>query len=248
MTGRSLLLIALAACGNAGSKDVPAGATAGHLDVTAKIDGPNIVVTATCPEWAKLEALGESTFCKVGPTELRVLASKLGTGSRTFAAEATHGSERWKGEVAITIPAAAVAPFFVIEDCNSEISGNDDRVGVFVKTGGKSFNCYTFHGARVKLQIKASPNAKLTFGGKPITIPETGEAEPIIDLTEGLLGLTIDQLAVESSGASTPIEVPWTLEVGSSKLAGKITVQETVGEFIRSVVAPGPRTSNILKS
>lgn len=229
MTRRALLLLTLAACGNGSSKDVPAGATAGHLAVTAKIDGPYVVVTATCTEYATLEALGASTTCHEGPTELRILATKLGAGPHTFAAEANHGDERMKGEVAITIPAAAVAPFLVIEDCVSEYSGNDGRVGVFVKTGGKNFNCDSFHGARVKLEIKASPNAKLTFGGKPITIAETGEAAPIVDLSEGILALTVDQLAVDSMSASTPIEVPWTLEVGNSKLAGKITVQESVG-------------------
>lgn len=225
MKTRCALLLVLAACGSKGSKDEPASDVTGVLAMTAKTDGPQVVLTTTCPEYGTLEARGESVMCKAGPTELRLLASKLGAGTHTITADARHGEVHLHGEVTVTVPAAALAPYMVIADCNGDIS--DKYVGVTVKSGGKSFDCNTFHGARVRLAINATPNAKLTFGTKAITIPESGVAEPIVDLTEGILAFTVDQLA-DSERVSPPIEVPWTLEVAGTKLAGKITVQESI--------------------
>ena len=211
-------MIALAACGNGSSKDE-------HLAITARIDGPYVVLTTTCTRDGSLEVLGQSTTCDEGPTELRIFATKLGVGPHTVTAEANRGDERMKGEVTITIPAAAVAPFMAIEACKDEYS--EGRVGVVVKTGDKNFPCRSFQGAHVKLAIKATPKAKLTFGDKPVAISDTGEAEPLVDLDKGIQAMTLDQL----DGDSPPsIEVPWTLEVGNSKLAGKITVQLNLGE------------------
>lgn len=231
MIRRSFALLALAACGKGtpAASDDPEGPPA-PLEATARIEGSTVVVHAKCPAYWTIEIVGQSAPCLGTGADVKLVAAKLGAGHHDVAMSATGGFKQKTitGSFAVDVPAAAVAPYFVIDGCASEYERED--VGLFVKGAGKPQMCRSYHGARAKLQIKASPNAKVTIGVQTMTVPDSGELEPIVDLTEPLLGLTIDQLAVDSLGASPTMTMPWKLDAGGSQLTGTLEITEEVGE------------------
>jgi hypothetical protein len=103
-----------------------------------------------------------------------------------------------------------------------------------VKVGERTESCETFNGANAKLIIEANPNAKLTIAGKTETIPESGTLAHVVDLTEPVLALKLDDVAVDPQeptkrSTKASIAVPYSLESDGTTLAGNLEFTEVVG-------------------
>ena len=205
-----------------------AGACGGGKDLsitaTGKLDGSFVVITATCSIYAQVEAAGISADCSPDkPLTLRVPAQKIGSGKQTVAVSASGAGKQAKAELSVDIPAAATGPYFVVTKC-----GGDSGEFLDLKDGERTFDCHTSGGARVQLSVQGSPGGKLTLGGKAATLPESGQLDLGVDLSEGILGLSIDDLLSDAS-QGPQIGVPWKLEAAGKSIDGKLTASVKFG-------------------
>ena len=201
---------AITAAAGCGGKDL-------SLTATAKVDGSFVVVTASCNVYSKLEVSGITGDCTPeAPATIRVPAQRFGAGSKTVAVVLTGIGKRKQVDVAVDIPASATGPFFVVTKC---IGDGGEFLGL--EDGGRKFDCHTAGGARVKLAIQASPGAKLTIGGQTMGVPDT-QFEHGVDLSDGILALSIDDLLSDASDGPR-LAIPWKLEADGKQIEGKLT-------------------------
>lgn len=208
-------LAAAAGCG--GGKDL-------SLTATAKVEGSFVVVSATCNIYGQIEASGVSSDCRPdAPAVLRIPAQRLGTGAQKVVVNGSGAGKKAQVEVAVDIPASATGPYFTVTKCGGDTSGDF----ITVEDGGKKLECHTAGGARVKLAMQASPGGKLTIGGKTVTAAD-GELELAVELGEGILALSLDDLLSDASDGPK-IAVPWKLEAGGKQIEGQLTAAVKFG-------------------
>jgi hypothetical protein len=228
-----LLLLVLAACGGNNFS----------FTATAKVEGPFVVIEANCNvPAAKIEAGGVTSPCDPdAPAMLRVPAQSVGSGPKTIVVNGTGVGQQRQVEVSVDIPASAIGPYFEVSGCpRAETSGEF----LSVEAGSRTFDCSTGGGgARVKLSLQASPNGKLTIGGKPVAVPASGKLDHVLDLGEGILALSLDDLTAGGSDGP-PISVPWKLDAGGKQLEGTIATRVKFGnhdqlmwQWLRDVAA-----------
>jgi hypothetical protein len=214
----ALPFAAIAAAAGCGGKDL-------SLTATAKVDGTFVVITASCSLPAQVEASGVAGDCRPdAPVMLRVPAQRIGAGAKSVAVSGNGAGKRAQLQVAVDVPAAATGPYFLVTKCMG-----DGGEFLALEDGGRKHDCHTAGGARVKLAIQASPGAKLTIGGQTVGVPDGGQFELGVDLGEGILALSIDDLLSDASDGPK-LAIPWKLDAAGQQLEGKLTAFVKFGQ------------------
>lgn len=227
---RALLLAALAvaAC------DDRAGPSGGPwIEATARVDGAFVVVDYHCLRGSYTPALivetGTKLACEAKRATLRLPAAKLGAGPHTL----TFGDEYRSVppyKVAIDVPASALQPYFSVDKCTFESSGI--QMGLTVDKAPE-IDCWGAGGARAALHVIAPANAQLQLGGKTVTVPPSGELEQVVDFSDALLAMSIDDAV--SRGDGNPITIPYQLVAGNQTLAGTLAFATKFGQHAKLV-------------
>ncbi|MCW5801300.1 MAG: hypothetical protein KIT31_02725 [Deltaproteobacteria bacterium] len=210
--------VLLAACGE----------DATELTATARVEGSFVLVEATCPgatdvEVAPFALRDDCSFDN--PARFRIPAAQLGAGAKKLTVTGVMKNHKPTAiEVSVDVPDAALAPYLLVDRCGRDAGRSESLT---LEGGGRATSCDTFGGARVKLLGRASPNGKLSIGGKTIEIPASGELAAVVELTDAILGLTIDEL-VDRHG-DPKLALPWKLEAKGKTAEGKLSLRASYG-------------------
>jgi hypothetical protein len=127
----------------------------------------------------------------------------------------------------VEVPEVPKDPFFTLDDCVSDYSSVEDSASISVTSGDKSLDCRSFHGVRAKVKLHVNPGAKLQIAGRDVTVPATGAVETIVDFSDAILDVSIDDFAADTlDSKSAELTVPWKLEAGGKSIEGKLTLTE----------------------
>ena len=225
-----VLLLLLVACKSTGSPadDVP-------FVPTARVDGPMVVIEVRCPDTTgEIQANGQRTYCSYEKrATLRLPAAGIGTGKHTIAVSYQHRRDTRTENVTVDIPASATGPYLTVDKCEDDFQDKTRAQLDLVVDGKGKQDCSSFHGARAKVDFRATPGGKLTLGtDKPLDVPASGELEATVDLTPAIMALKLDDFAVSGLSAKTPpMEVAYAFDAGGKHLTGTLAFQQASFEM-----------------
>lgn len=248
---RLACVLAIMACGKGGDGDSKGsgeptrdGDDDGYAFAPkAHVDGTMVIVDVTCPhEFADWHIGDQHGMCERDKSStIAIPAATLGAGHKELEATIRYKRKNHSATVAVDIPDAATGPYVAFQRCmdDGDYKGNAS-IDLFVDGKQKVF-CRTHGGARVKLEVKATPGGKLAIGDNPpVDVAANGEAAPMVDLAAAVLALKVDD--VVGRDAKPTFELPYKLDAAGKTVAGKLSFTfnsfewgHVFGRFVRDI-------------